>query len=718
MKRLVLVKQHDETDCGAACLATISKYYGKKISIQRIRYLSGTDTMGTSGLGIMKGAQSLGFSCRALRTVERVVTEEMPVPFIAHVHKDVIDHYVVVYGKKHGKLIVADPAEDISLVSPEDFAKIWTGVFFVVLPENRFERTKETRGIFQRFIYLLAPYKKTVLECFMAGIILSLLGVASAFYFRFLIDDVLYSQMSNTLTLCSLAYLVVILFQTATDFARNQLMNYMGNKIDLSLVCDYFRHILHLPMQFFTTRKTGEILSRVADTAVIRHTISSTSLAVVIDTCMLVFGGIFLFLFGSKLLVVAIIPVIISAVLVWLFIKPFQRKIRTQAVLEAEKQSVLVESINGMGTIKALSSEQSAFSRAEEKIVGCVRKSISLGTMANTQGALQHLVSSVGTLALYWIGSLFILDGSMSLGQLISFVTLSGYFLGPLARLLTLQQSLQEAVIASDRLSEILDMDEETAGEEARGLVKPEAIKGRITVKDLSFSYGTRGAAISNINLKINPGEKVAFVGTSGSGKTTMTKLLMKFYKPEKGSITVDGVNLEDMDTKAFRSCIGYVPQEVLLFSGTIRENILWGSEGYGFEQMKAAAQAAQADSFIERLPDRYETIVGERGATLSGGERQRLSLARVLLRNPSLLILDEATASLDSISEKAIMETVNQAGSKCTMIIVAHRLSTIKDCDRIFVFDKGRLVEWGKHDLLLNRKSWYWRMWNAQNAS
>lgn len=715
MRKIVLVKQHDETDCGAACIATIAKYYGKKIGIQKIRYISGTDTMGTSGLGIVKAAKELGFSCRGLKSDTNKIDGDIPFPFIAHVHKDVLDHYVVVYGKKHGKVIVADPGENIRLMTENDFAKLWSGIFFVILPENKFEKTKETKGIFQRFVYLMKPYKRTVVECFLSGLILCILGVASAFYFRFLIDDVLYSQMSNTLTLCSLCYLMVILFQVGTEFARNQLMNYMGNKIDLALVCEYFRHIMRLPMQFFTARKTGEILSRVEDTAVIRHTISSTSLAVLIDTCMLIFGGFFLFMFGSKLLLIAIIPVIISTLLVWAFIKPFQQKIRELSVLEADKHSSFVETINGMGTIKALSSEDSAFFRNEGKIVKCVRKNISLGTMSNVQRALQTLVSSLGTLALYWIGSLFILDGSMSLGQLISFVTLSGYFLGPLGRLLTLQQLLQEAVIASDRLSEILDMEEETFGEDTKNLVKPERIKGLISVKNLSFSYGTRGTAISNVSLKINPGEKVAFVGSSGSGKTTMTKLLMKFYKAEKGSISIDGINIEDIDTKAFRNCIGYVPQEVLLFSGSIRENILWGAEDHGITDMMQAAKNAQADVFIERLPDRYESIVGEKGATLSGGERQRISLARVLLRKPSLMILDEATASLDSISEKAIMDTVNMLGKSCTMIIVAHRLSTIKNCDRIFVFDKGHLVEWGKHEQLLRRKGQYFRMWNAQ---
>lgn len=711
-----IILQHDETDCAAACLASIMKYYGKRIAINRIRKAAGTDNQGTSGLGIVRAAETFGFTCKGLLSKEKNINQDLPCPFIAHVKQDVIDHYVVVY-KINQKVLVGDPATGFEKLSLEEFKSKWSGVFFILSPTSNFVKVPESQGLFSRFMHLLVPHKKTLVLTFIASLCLTVLGVATAFYFRFLIDEVLYSQLETSLTLFSLGYLLVIIFQGLLDFSRSQIMMYMSNKIDMVLICGYFNHILHLPMQFFTSRKTGEILSRLNDTATIRQTISSTTLSVVLDSCMLVFGGFFLFIFGNSLIFVAVLPVIISSVIAWLFLKPYKTKIRKKAVMEAEKHSTLVESINGIATIKALSTEKSTYERAEGQIIETIYRGISLGKMSNAQRTLQNFVSQCGTLAIYWIGSLYIFDGSMSLGQLISFVTLSGYFLGPFARLLMLQPALQESFVASDRLSEILDMPEEN--ENTENLVKLDSVdsfKGNIKVENLSFSYGTRGKTLDGISFDIKGGQKVAFVGLSGSGKTTMTKLLLKFYDYSEGEIFIDGMSLKDIDTLSLRKITGYVPQEVLLFSGTILENIALGTEGATYKEILDSSKASRADEFISRLPERYLTKVGERGATLSGGERQRLSLARILLRKPKLIILDEATASLDVVTEKAIMDTLNNTTKGVTTIIVAHRLSTICDCDKIFVFDKGQIVESGSHIELLSRNGKYKKMWDTQH--
>ncbi|OJF76779.1 MAG: peptidase C39 [Treponema sp. CETP13] len=707
------VLQHDETDCGVACLSIIFKYYGKTVSLRKIRTVAGTDKKGTSGLGIVKGANSFGMSCKCLMATDKEKISEIALPAIFHFHGNT-DHYIVVYKIKNKKIYVSDPALGLYKISKKTFFEKWSGVFFLLYPNTSFEKGSDKRGMFFRFFTLLKPHKKMVCKIVISSLLLSFFGVFMSFYFRFLIDEVLYSEIKSTLNLCSLCYLMVIIFQTIITFCRSQIILYLGEKIDVVLLCDFFCHLLFLPLSFFTSRKTGEILSRLDDTETIRGAVSSTSLSVVLDSFMIVIGGYFLFKMGSKLLPVAMIPVFVSALVVWICTKPFKLLIRKRAVLAAEKNATLYESVNGIATIKGLATEKKAFSRAEVRIVETAEKTLSLGKLGNIQKSLQTLISGCGTLALYWYGSYLIFGGFMTLGQLISFVTLSGFFLSPLSRLLTMQSYWQEVLVSAERLSDIIDLEEETKDEENKRTV--DTLNGDIQFKDVSFSYGTRGKAIHDVSFTISKGQRVAFVGMSGSGKTTLLKLLMRFYPCDEGNILIHNTDITEYKTDSYRENIGYVPQESLLFSGTISENIAWGSPVATKEKIIKAAHDAQAYDFIMNLPDKFNTNVGEQGTTLSGGERQRIALARILMRDPSLLILDEATASLDSISEHAIMDTVFNKIKNRTIIMVAHRLSSICSCENIFVFEKGKLMESGSHEKLLNKKGKYYELWRAQN--
>lgn len=714
MKHYCLVHQQDETDCGAACISTIAKHYGKRISISKIRNLAGTDTKGTSGKGIVKCATSIGFSCKALFSKKSELKQDLPFPIIVHLHKDGLDHYVVVYEVRKNKILIADPADSIHWVKAEDFYKWWSGVFFFISPNQNFEKTNDDKSFFQRFWYLLKNDRKLAISIFSASFILTVLGILGAFYFRYLIDDVIYSYLTQSLISVSIAYLIVLIFQSLLGFARTNLIIFLSNKMETSLTLEYFNHILHLPLDFFTTRKSGEILSRLGDIGTIKNALSSMTIGVILDCIMLLFGGIVLFTFSSALVGVAVIPVVLSAILVLCFTKQFRKLIYHRSVLEAEKYSHFVETINGIATVKALSTENESYDRAELKIIDTVHKDFSLSNLGNLQSTLQGFFSQAGNLAVYWFGSYLIMQGKLSLGELIAFVTLLGYFLGPLSRLITLQPQLQELSVASKRLGEILDLPEEDDNND--GLFNLVNATGNISIKKLTFSYGTRGNTLENISLDIKAGEKVAFVGPSGSGKTTLLKLIMKFYKADSGDILLDNRSIKDINTTSYRKIFGYVPQEILLFSGTIKENIAWGNYDATPEEIFNAAKNAGALRFIAKLNDRFSTKVGERGASLSGGERQRIALARTLLRKPKILVLDEATSSLDSLSEAAIMNTINKIGKEMTTIIVAHRLSTIKNCDKIFVLYEGHLVEAGDHKSLLAKKGVYYTMWKTQN--
>jgi len=712
MKNIILQKNRE--DCGAACIANICRHYGNPIDIGKIRRLLKSESRESSGLGIINAAETLGFSCRGAVSESKEIPKDIPMPFIAHTMRGNDNHYLVVCRSDSNYVYLQDPSEGYKKINIEVFQKNWTGVFFILLPHPDFsDKDSSSKGL-TRFLPILKSHKKICAEILIASVILSFLGIISAFYFRFLIDEVLSSNLRETLTGFSVGFLGVIIFRSLLGLARNQLLMSMSYKIDTVLVYRYFEHILHLPMRFFTGKKTGELVARMNDTVTIRQVISATALTVVLDSLMLIFGAIFLISLGSNLLVAALVPVVVSSVLVWFYAKPYQKMIRARASADAEKHSCIVESLNGIATIKALGAESKALERAEFKIVNAIRKGIKLASFSNYQNSLQNFIGRCGTLAIYWLGSLNILNGSMSLGQLISFVILSGYFLDPLARLLTLQPQLQEAYVAAERLAEIFD--EKTEEDLDNGKIESNGLAGKIDIKNLSFGYDIHSKNLKNINLSINPGERVAFVGASGSGKTTLAKLLMKFYSAQEGDIFVDDINLKDLKNDSYRKQIGYVPQDILLFSGTIAENINWSSGNGDYRRMMTAAEISGAASFIESMPNRYNTIVGEQGTTLSGGERQRIAIARILLHNPSMLILDEATSALDGISEAEILSTLKEISAGRTSIIIAHRLSAIKDCDKIFVFDKGEIAEAGTHADLLEKDGVYSRLWETQN--
>lgn len=706
----------DETDCGAACLAIISKYHGKSISIARIRNLAGTDTQGTSAKGILKAANLLNMSCKIMISKEKKFNTEFNSPIICQIKRDELDHYIVVLRAKKNDLLVADPADKISWIKKDQFMKWWSGVFFIIETVKGFEDNKEDKFFFSRFLYLIKEDKSMVAESIVASFLLTVLGILGAFYFRFLIDEVIYSFLKTALVAISLGYLIAIIFQNILGYARNHLLMYLGNKMEASLLLSYFRHILKLPLDFFMKRKNGEVLSRLSDISSIKNALSGITVGVILDCVMLLFGGIVLFIFSARLVLIAMIPVIISGIMVILFSRTFKRLIYSRAQIEAEKYSHFVESINGISTIKALSTEDDSYDKAELKIIDAVQKGFELAKFSNIQSTIQTFLSQTGNLIVYWYGSVLIMQGNMSLGELISFVTLLGYFLGPLSRLITLQPQIQELSVSARRLGEIFDLKEENEDHEGSFPLKGEEAFSKIRVRNLCFSYGTRGNTLQDITFDINTGEKVAFVGSSGSGKTTLMKLLLKFYSPNRGEILLDTKNIIDYNTKDYRAIFGYVPQEILLFSGTVYENIAWGNYDATPEEIFEAARAADTLGFIEKLEERFQTKVGEKGASLSGGERQRIALARVLLRKPKILILDEATSNLDSLSEASIMNTIDNLPSGTTTIIVAHRLSSIKNCDRIFVLNEGKLVESGKHKELINKNGFYAKMWKSQN--
>lgn len=708
------IQQLDETDCGAACLAMVAKFHGKKVPIARVREWAGTDRSGTNILGMVQAAEKMGLSAKALKGKPDCLDLSIPVPFVAHFKVENLFHFVVVYKITKDKVFIADPGPGLYIKTQVEFLKLWTGNFVVLIPDQGFEISGKEKGPLARFYPLLWPFRKTLIEVLLASFILFFFGLANFFYFRFLIDDIIPGGLEFTLHALSVGMIFIVVFNVALSGLRNYFLTFIGNKIDLSILFAYFRHVLTLPLNFFDTRKVGEVLTRLGDVRKIRSVLSGTTLSVIMDGIMIVGVGAFLFFQSPQLTLLALITVPLSAAVVWSFSKPFKRRYQALMSQEAQNQAHFVETFNGIFTLKSLNAEALTFWKAETKLLHSMKTGFQLEKMSLFQGGLIGIIDGMGSTLLFWIGGWFILQGELTLGQLISFNALMGYFTGPLKRLITLQPTLQEAFVASTRLGEILDL----APEQVLDLkfVKPAEFKGEILFEGVRFRYGTRRYIFEDLSFHIQAGQRIGFIGGSGAGKSTLIKLLMKFYEPESGRITIDGIDSRDLDTSHLRSRVGYVPQEVNLFSGTVRDNILMHHPTASFPELFEAAMRAQAHEFILNLPDRYETLVGERGATLSGGERQRIALARALLGRPEILILDEATSALDSITERAIQKTIDDLSQmKITTLIIAHRLSTVAACDRLFILDQGKVVESGTHQELLEKDGLYAQLWKNQ---
>lgn len=710
--RYFCVKQHDITDCGAACLATICKQNDYKIGITRIREVAGTDKQGTNVYGIIKAAETLGFSAKGVKGDKEAFFSEFPLPCIAHVIMDGnLLHYVVIHKITKKQVVIADPGAGIVKLTPEEFfgdvhkegkppKYQWSGVLILLVKSESFQTGDETKGLFQRFIHLLLPQKKLIIHIFIASLIYTILGILAAFYFKVLVDDILPDSLMKTLTTLSIGIIVLNIFKVILNAFRTHLLLYLSQKLDIALLLGYYRHVLELPMNFFGTRKVGEIVSRFNDASKVRDAISGATLTIMIDTLMVVAGAVILYLQNVQMFGITVIMVVLYLIIVLAFNKWYEQLNRKQMEDNSQLTSYLVESLNGIQTVKAYNAERKANRETEIKFVKLLKSIFDLSWVSNLQSSLKIFVELVGGVVILWVGSVCVIKGQITIGQLITFNSLLVYFLDPVKNLINLQPQMQTAVVAADRLGEILDLEAEK-GENERKKLCPDSLSGDIVFKDISFRYGTRQLVLEDINLTIKKGQKVAFVGESGSGKTTLSKLLLHLYKAESGNILINDNNIEDIQIEKLREKIAYISQETFLFSGSILDNLSLGLDYATMDDVIEATKSAQAHDFINELPLRYETRLEENGANLSGGQRQRLSIARAMLKKPDILIMDEATSNLDAITEKQLDKTISEYSENMTTIFIAHRLSTIKNCDQIFVMDKGRIIERGTHEEL-----------------
>ena len=472
----------------------------------------------------------------------------------------------------------------------------------------------------------------------------------------------------------------------------------------------YYNHLIKLPMKFFATRKTGEIISRFSDASNINDTISETILVLMLDTVMSISGGIILYFQNKNLFFVSVIMLLLYLIIVFSFKKAIKNINNEVFENNSQLTSFIIQSVHGMETIKSYNLETNIKNETEAKFFKVLKSSFKRGIIYNFSGTLSGIVALLGDMIIMWIGAYQVISGKLTLGELLVFNTLLGFFTDPIKNLIDLQPAIQTAMVSAERLGEIIDLEIE----QTKSKLEPKHLEGDIEIKNLNFRYGTRELILKNINIQIKQGEKIALVGESGSGKTTLVKLLLKFFDFEKGEININNLNIKDIDNSTLRDRIAYISQDIFLFNKSIKENLMINDE-IEIEDIIELSKRVNAYDFISELPLRFDYMIEENGANLSTGQKQRLSILRALLKKPDILIMDEATSNLDAITENIIQNTLNNIHFDMTAIIIAHRLSTVLMCDRIYVLEKGEIIEYGSHNELINLKGKYYRLWKEQ---
>jgi ATP-binding cassette subfamily B protein len=509
---------------------------------------------------------------------------------------------------------------------------------------------------------------------------MTVLGLASSLFIQALVDFVFVLGRTPTLNWLSLGMLFVIFSRVAFLGLRTYLLAYLSQRIDADTVLGYHRHLLGLPLAFFTSRRTGEILSRVNDALKIRTAVSATTLSVIVDALLVVSAGAIMAWLNWRLAFVSLSPVPLLVIIVCLFNRPMKRHQAQAMEKAAEVEAQMVETFGAVHTIKAFRAADQVQLRAEARFWEMLDASLKAQLFAMHSNTLSSLIVGISALGLLWFGGGQVLAGQLTVGQLMAFHSMLGMILGPIERLAGANQSIQDAVIASGRLGEILELDAESARQRRDAIDRP--VKGAVEFQDVTFRYGSRPPVLEKVNLRIDAGAAVGIAGESGSGKTTLVHLLGRFYEPSSGRILIDGIDIQDYSFECLRREVVFVPQEIVLMHGSIADNIRLGRPDASPMEIREAGRAARLDAFVERLAQGYDTMVGERGLCMSGGERQRVAIARAILASPPILVLDEPTSHLDAQSELAVQSLIDQRRGLGTTIVISHRPL---DVERVF---------------------------------
>lgn len=718
--KFICIKQNNSNDCGCACIATILKKYNINVDFIELKKICELDNNGIKVKNIIKAFDYFNFITKVFRAVnDNDIFLINKFPFITNIIiDDKFSHFIVVYKITKKYIIFSDPLIGIRRINIDEFLKIWTGLVILPFPNkelNGFNIKNKKNLNLKLFFQVIKFNDRNIINISIMSVIITFFNIISAFYMKFIFNNILPNDLKNSLNIFSIGLIILVISSTLLSALREQLMLYLSRNMDISIILNYYKKIILLPVSFFHHKSTGDILSRLDDGYKIRSAFSNIIITIIVDGFMIVIGGIALASQSEKMFLLTLIPVIIYIASILIFKKIIDTANRETMQSQAELMAYMNQSINSIETIKSFNLEQETHYQIEKRFNKFIKHIFHIGFINNIKSSINKLIKLIFGIIILWYGTYEVLNGNINAGTLLAFNSLLVYFLNPIENIVRLQNSIQSAKVALDRLEEIISSSNKNTKEKDK--IDNINLNTSIEYINVKFGYNNSNLIINSLNLKINSNDKIALVGETGSGKTTLAKLLLKFYDIQSGEIKIGNYNIKDISTNLLRNKIAYVSQEIYLFYGSILDNIRLNNYNIKCNDIIDICKKIGLDEFINNLPYRYETIIEEGGINLSGGQKQKIAIARALLRRPDILILDEITSNLDSISEELVNKTIDEFSKNKTVFIIAHRLSTIKTCNKIIVLNKGKIIEIGTHQELIKKKGYYFNLWNSNNS-
>jgi ATP-binding cassette, subfamily B, bacterial len=713
-------KQLDAMDCGATCLRMVARHFGRHYSLEHLRELTFLDREGVSLMGISDAAEKIGLNTLGVKLGFDKMKEDVPLPCIAHWKQN---HFIVVYKISGNKIYVADPAVGKLTLTKQEFLNDWAsdtvngeqqGILLLLetAPEF-FERDGEkvNRAGFTFLFTYLKRHRRLLWQLFLGMLLGSIIQLTLPFLMQALVDKGVVLGDISFVYLILLAQGMLFISQVGVEFIRGWILLHIGTRVNINLVSDFLIKLMRLPMAFFDSKMTGDLLQRIYDNERVERFLTSASLTTLFSLVNLMVFGIVLFFYNTVIFGIFFGAAVLYFAWIALFLN--RRRVLDYRRFEqmAENQSALIQLVNGMQEIKLHNAEKQkrwAWERIQAKLF---RVNMQYLATDQVQRAGASVINEGKNIIISVVAAKAVIDGHMSLGMMLAVQYIIGHMNGPLEALVQFMLSAQEAKISLERMNEIHKKDDEEPLGDQKVVVMPE--NGDLVLEDLNFKYGGPHdpAILKNINMTFPEGKTTAIVGTSGSGKTTLLKLLLNFYPPSSGSVRLGEIALSNINTKLWRSRCGIVMQDGFIFSDTIAKNIALGEDFIDRKRLIYAAKTANIQTFIESLPLGYNTKIGQDGVGLSQGQKQRILIARAVYKNPDYLFFDEATNALDAYNELIIMENLEKFFQNRTVIVVAHRLSTVRNADHIIVLEKGEVIEYGTHQELTAMRGAYFNL-------